>query len=184
MFFNQRFCWGESARPYISLSSVFSHSSFSTPSHPSKFSLPSFSSSHAKMSSSQGSNKSCNSETCDTTLCDKLAHREAEKGLGSSCAEPPMLPAPADDATLDVEMQPLHDAVPAPVPYALAQPSDSYLTPVPVDETKQAPELPTYPFEDQAERSSRVNQEIELLVQVRLVIGCQPWKQSMSRIMP
>ncbi|WZZ64734.1 hypothetical protein YC2023_076104 [Brassica napus] len=30
------------------------------------------------------------------------------------------------------------------------------------------------PFEDQAERSSRVNQEIELLVRVRLVIGCQP----------
>ncbi|WZZ71090.1 hypothetical protein YC2023_082460 [Brassica napus] len=29
------------------------------------------------------------------------------------------------------------------------------------------------PFEDQAERSSRVNQEIELLVRVRLVIGCQ-----------
>ncbi|WZZ65594.1 hypothetical protein YC2023_076964 [Brassica napus] len=29
------------------------------------------------------------------------------------------------------------------------------------------------PFEDQAERSSRVNQEIELLVHVRLVIGCQ-----------
>ncbi|WZZ60503.1 hypothetical protein YC2023_060610 [Brassica napus] len=28
------------------------------------------------------------------------------------------------------------------------------------------------PFEDQAERSSRVNQEIELLVRVRLVIGC------------
>ena len=115
------------------------------------------------MSSSQGSNKSCNSETCDTTLCvspstsilpdatpayvvgclsflDKLARREAEKGLGSSRAEPSMLPAPADDATLDVEMQPLHDAVPAPVPYALAQPSDSYLTPVPVDEAKQAPE--------------------------------------------
>uniref|UniRef100_A0A0D3BL71 Uncharacterized protein n=1 Tax=Brassica oleracea var. oleracea TaxID=109376 RepID=A0A0D3BL71_BRAOL len=40
------------------------------------------------------------------------------------------------------------------------------------------------PFEDQAERSSRVNQEIELLVHVRLVIGCQSWKQSMSRIMP
>uniref|UniRef100_A0A0D3BMR2 Uncharacterized protein n=1 Tax=Brassica oleracea var. oleracea TaxID=109376 RepID=A0A0D3BMR2_BRAOL len=31
------------------------------------------------------------------------------------------------------------------------------------------------PFEDQAERSSRVNQEIELLVHVRLVIGCQSW---------
>ena len=29
------------------------------------------------------------------------------------------------------------------------------------------------PFEDQAERSSRVNQENELLVCVRLVIGCQ-----------
>ncbi|WZZ08660.1 hypothetical protein YC2023_094581 [Brassica napus] len=27
-------------------------------------------------------------------------------------------------------------------------------------------------FEDQAERSSRVNQEIELLMRVRLVIGC------------
>uniref|UniRef100_A0A0D3DL87 Uncharacterized protein n=1 Tax=Brassica oleracea var. oleracea TaxID=109376 RepID=A0A0D3DL87_BRAOL len=40
------------------------------------------------------------------------------------------------------------------------------------------------PFEDPAERSSRVNQEIELLVHVRLVIGCQSWKQSMSRIMP
>uniref|UniRef100_A0A0D3ATJ1 Uncharacterized protein n=1 Tax=Brassica oleracea var. oleracea TaxID=109376 RepID=A0A0D3ATJ1_BRAOL len=40
------------------------------------------------------------------------------------------------------------------------------------------------PFEVQAERSSRVNQEIELLVHVRLVIGCQSWKQSMSRIMP
>uniref|UniRef100_A0A0D3E4X6 Uncharacterized protein n=1 Tax=Brassica oleracea var. oleracea TaxID=109376 RepID=A0A0D3E4X6_BRAOL len=40
------------------------------------------------------------------------------------------------------------------------------------------------PFEDQAERSSRVNQEIELLVRVRLVIGCQSWKQIMSRIMP
>uniref|UniRef100_A0A0D3E8R1 Uncharacterized protein n=1 Tax=Brassica oleracea var. oleracea TaxID=109376 RepID=A0A0D3E8R1_BRAOL len=40
------------------------------------------------------------------------------------------------------------------------------------------------PFEDQAERSSRVNQEIELLVHVRLVIGCQSWKQSMSSIMP
>ncbi|WZZ36510.1 hypothetical protein YC2023_019911 [Brassica napus] len=40
------------------------------------------------------------------------------------------------------------------------------------------------PFEDQAECSSRVNQEIELLVHVRLVIGCQSWKQSMSRIMP
>ncbi|KAF3588732.1 hypothetical protein F2Q69_00030707 [Brassica cretica] len=40
------------------------------------------------------------------------------------------------------------------------------------------------PFEDQAEHSSRVNQEIELLVRVRLVIGCQSWKQSMSRIMP
>ncbi|WZZ27324.1 hypothetical protein YC2023_010725 [Brassica napus] len=40
------------------------------------------------------------------------------------------------------------------------------------------------PFEDQAERSSRVNQEIELLVHVRLVIGCQSWKHSMSRIMP
>uniref|UniRef100_A0A0D3CBB2 Uncharacterized protein n=1 Tax=Brassica oleracea var. oleracea TaxID=109376 RepID=A0A0D3CBB2_BRAOL len=39
------------------------------------------------------------------------------------------------------------------------------------------------PFEDQAERSSRVNQEIELLVRVRLVIGCQSWKHSMSRIM-
>uniref|UniRef100_A0A0D3DJC0 Uncharacterized protein n=1 Tax=Brassica oleracea var. oleracea TaxID=109376 RepID=A0A0D3DJC0_BRAOL len=39
-------------------------------------------------------------------------------------------------------------------------------------------------FEDQAERSSRVNQEIELLVHVRLVIWCQSWKQSMSRIMP
>uniref|UniRef100_A0A0D3BUQ8 Uncharacterized protein n=1 Tax=Brassica oleracea var. oleracea TaxID=109376 RepID=A0A0D3BUQ8_BRAOL len=40
------------------------------------------------------------------------------------------------------------------------------------------------PFEDQAERSSRVNREIELLVHVRLVIGYQSWKQSMSRIMP
>nr|VDD31109.1 unnamed protein product [Brassica oleracea] len=40
------------------------------------------------------------------------------------------------------------------------------------------------PFEDQAERSSRVNQEFELLMHVRLVIGCQSWKQSMSRIMP
>ncbi|WZZ34610.1 hypothetical protein YC2023_018011 [Brassica napus] len=40
------------------------------------------------------------------------------------------------------------------------------------------------PFEDQAECSSRVNQEIELLLHVRLVIGCQSWKQSMSRIMP
>ncbi|KAF3552803.1 hypothetical protein F2Q69_00016131 [Brassica cretica] len=40
------------------------------------------------------------------------------------------------------------------------------------------------PFEDQAEHSSRVNQEIKLLVHVRLVIGCQSWKQSMSRIMP
>uniref|UniRef100_A0A0D3BUQ0 Uncharacterized protein n=1 Tax=Brassica oleracea var. oleracea TaxID=109376 RepID=A0A0D3BUQ0_BRAOL len=40
------------------------------------------------------------------------------------------------------------------------------------------------PFEDQAERSSRVNQEIELLVHVRLVIGCQSWKLSMTRIMP
>uniref|UniRef100_A0A0D3AT55 Uncharacterized protein n=1 Tax=Brassica oleracea var. oleracea TaxID=109376 RepID=A0A0D3AT55_BRAOL len=39
-------------------------------------------------------------------------------------------------------------------------------------------------FEDQAERSSRVNQEIELLVRARLVIGCQSLKQSMSRIMP
>uniref|UniRef100_A0A0D2ZUU2 Transposase MuDR plant domain-containing protein n=1 Tax=Brassica oleracea var. oleracea TaxID=109376 RepID=A0A0D2ZUU2_BRAOL len=39
------------------------------------------------------------------------------------------------------------------------------------------------PFEDQAERSLKVNQEIELLVHVRLVIGCQSWKQSMSRIM-
>uniref|UniRef100_A0A0D3CDS6 Uncharacterized protein n=1 Tax=Brassica oleracea var. oleracea TaxID=109376 RepID=A0A0D3CDS6_BRAOL len=29
------------------------------------------------------------------------------------------------------------------------------------------------PFEDQTERSSRVNQEIKLLVRVRLVIGCQ-----------
>uniref|UniRef100_A0A0D3AAY6 Uncharacterized protein n=1 Tax=Brassica oleracea var. oleracea TaxID=109376 RepID=A0A0D3AAY6_BRAOL len=40
------------------------------------------------------------------------------------------------------------------------------------------------PFEDLAKRSSRVNQEIELLVRVRLAIGCQSWKQSMSRIMP
>nr|VDD55068.1 unnamed protein product [Brassica oleracea] len=29
------------------------------------------------------------------------------------------------------------------------------------------------PFKDQAERGSRVNQEIELLVRVCLVIGCQ-----------
>ncbi|WZZ35059.1 hypothetical protein YC2023_018460 [Brassica napus] len=37
-------------------------------------------------------------------------------------------------------------------------------------------------FEDQADCSSRVNQEIELLVHVRLVIGCQSWKQSIFHI--
>uniref|UniRef100_A0A0D3CH67 Uncharacterized protein n=1 Tax=Brassica oleracea var. oleracea TaxID=109376 RepID=A0A0D3CH67_BRAOL len=36
------------------------------------------------------------------------------------------------------------------------------------------------PFEDQAERSSRVNQEIELLVCVRLVIGCFAMLQGIS----
>ena len=40
------------------------------------------------------------------------------------------------------------------------------------------------PFDDQAERSSRLNQEIELIVRVRLVIGCQSQIQSMSRIKP